>query len=159
MTGTSPWWRATLIAVAMIGGSPMLPKPARAEMPPALYKLGLPAAAGAVAVTVSSAELSTDQQNGQASRLVVSYTVKNISFDPVPMGKIPEIRLLAPDGGLHEPVAPPEATPSSDPAAAALDPGAETKRRAEFPLPKQGFDRGTWRLLVGGPHGPRVTLQ
>ena len=159
MTGTSIWWRPSLIALAMIGVSTILPGHADAEMPPALYKLGLPAAAGVVAVTVSSAQLSPDQQNGQALRLVVSYTVKNISFDPLPMGKIPEIGLLDPDGGLHEPVAPPEAAPSSDPAAGALDPGAETKRRAEFSLPKQGFDRGTWRLLVGGLHGPRVTLQ
>ena len=100
---TSAWWRATSIAVALIGVFTMLPKHAIAEMPPALYKLGLPAAAGVVAVTVSSADLSPDQQNEPALRLVVSYTVKNISFDPIPITEIPGIRLLDPSGGLMFP--------------------------------------------------------
>jgi hypothetical protein len=159
MTATSAWWRPTLIAVAVIGVLTMLPKHAVAEMPPALYKLGLPAAAGVVAVTISTAELSPDQQNGQAWRLVVSYAVKNISFDPVPMAEIPRIRLLDPTGGLHAPIGTPEEPPSGAPAADALDPGAEVRRTAVFPVAKEGFDRATWRLLVGGPHGPCVTLQ
>ena len=103
MTTSSACWRATLIAVTLIGVLTMPPKPAVAEMPPALYKLGLPAAAGAVAVTVSSADLSADQQDGQALQLVVRYTVKNVSFDPVAVAAIPQMRLLDPNGELHDP--------------------------------------------------------
>ena len=156
---TSAWWRATSIAVALISVFTMLPKHAIAEMPPALYKLGLPAAAGVVAVTVSSADLSPDQQNERALRLVVSYTVKNISFDPVPIAEIPGIRLLDPSGGLHVPVRTSTEAASGDLAAGALDPGAEVRRTAIFQVAKDGFDRTTWLLLVGGPRGPRVTLQ
>jgi hypothetical protein len=159
MTTSSTCWRVTLIAVALIGVLTMPPKPAVAEMPPALYKLGLPAAAGAVAVTVSSADLSVDQQDGQALQLVVRYTVKNVSFDPVAVAAIPQMRLLDPSGALHDPAEMPAEPPSGDLATGALDPGAEVRLLAVFKVAKDGFDLATWRLLVGGARGPRVTLQ
>ena len=155
MTTSSACWRVTLIAVTLIGVLTMPPKPAVAEMPPALYKLGLPAAAGAVAVTVSSADLSADQQDGQALQLVVRYTVKNVSFDPVAVAAIPQMRLLDPNGALHDPAD----MSGGDLAAGALDPGAEVRLLAVFKVAKDGFDLATWRLLVGGARGPRVTLQ
>jgi hypothetical protein len=139
----------------------MLPKPAAATMPPALYRLGLPAAAGAVSVTVTSADLSPDQQDGQALRLVVRYRVKNISFDPVPVTDIPRIRLLDPNGEAHDPVETAVETPSSDAGLAApgLAPGAEVSQMVAFKVAKDEFNSATWLLLVGGPFGPRVTLQ
>jgi hypothetical protein len=159
MTATSAYWLATLIAVALIGVLTMMPKPAVAETPPALYKLGLPAAAGAVSVTVSAADLSADQQDEQALQLVVRYTIKNISFDPVPVVGLPVVRLLDPKGGLHDPAEMPAEPVSGDPAAGALDPGAQVGRTAVFKVAKDGFDLATWLLLVGGARGPRVTLQ
>lgn len=159
MTASSAYWLATLIAVALIGVLTMMPRPALAETPPALYKLGLPAAAGAVSVTVSSADLSADQQDAQALQLVVRYTIKNISFDPVPAVGLPGMRLLDPKGGFHDPAEMPAEPLTGDPATGALDPGAELQRMAVFKVAKDGFDRATWRLLVGGPRGPRVTLQ
>src|SRR5258708_368120 len=62
-------WLAALISMALIGALAMVPKPAAAAMPPALYRFGLPAAAGAVSVTVSSADVSPDPQDGQVLRL------------------------------------------------------------------------------------------
>ncbi|HEY2110397.1 MAG TPA: hypothetical protein VGH25_01580 [Dongiaceae bacterium] len=164
MTAFAVCWRAGAIAVVIIGALMMVPKPAPAEMPPALYKMGLPAAAGAVAVTVRSAEVSPDQQDGQALQLVVRYSVKNVSFDPVPVAALPPVRLLDPKGGFHD-AAEVRAEPlpgdlgSGDPAAGALDPGAQVGRMAVFKVAKDGFDLATWRLLVGGTRGPRVTLQ
>jgi hypothetical protein len=154
-------WRAALISVALIGAFAMVPKPAAAAMPPALYRLGLPAAAGAVSVTVSSADLSSDQQDGQALRLVVRYTVKNISFDAVPVTDIPGIRLLDLDGGTQDPAETAAETPSGDAGLAAqgLAPGAELSRMAVFKVAKDQFNLARWLLLVGGRNGPRVTLQ
>ena len=159
MTAFAVCWRAGAIAVVLIGALTMMPKPTAAEMPPALYKMGLPAAAGTVAVTVLSAEVSPNQQDGQDLQLVVRYTVKNISFDPVPVVGLPAVRLLDPKGGLHDPAEMPAEPVSGDPAAGALDPGAEVGRMAVFKVAKDGFDLATWRLLVGGLHGPRVTLR
>lgn len=148
---------AALASMALIGAFTMGAKPAAAAMPPALYRLGLPAAAGAVSVTVSSADLSPDPQDGQAVRLVVHYTIKNISDDPVPVAGLPQIRLLDPDGGTLDPAE----TPANDPGLSAghLDPGAEVSGTAIFKVAKDQFTGATWLLLVGGPYGPRVTLQ
>lgn len=159
MTAFAVCRRAGAVAVVLIGALTMMPKPAAADTPPALYKMGLPAAAGTVAVTVLSAEVSPNQQDGQALQLVVHYTVKNVSFDPVPVVGLPAVRLVDPKGGLHDPAEMPADPVSGDPAAGALDPGTEVKRMAVFNIAKDGFDRSTWLLLVGGPHGPRVTLQ
>ena len=159
MTGFAACWRVGAIAVVLIGALTMMSKPAAAEMPPALYKMGLPAAAGAVAVTVLSAEVSPNQQDGQALQLVVRYTVKNVSFDPVPVAALPRLRLLDPTGALHDPAETSVEPASGDLATSALDPGAEVGRMAVFKVAKEGFDRATWRVLVGGTRGPRVTLQ
>ena len=159
MTAFEVCWRVGAIAVVLIGALTMMPKPAAAEMPPALYKMGLPAAAGAVAVTVLSAEVSPNQQDGQALQVVVRYTVKNVSFDPVPVAAIPQMRLLDPNGALHDPAEMSVAPASGDLATGDLGPGAEVGRMAVFKVAKDGFDRATWRLLVGGTRGPRVTLQ
>jgi hypothetical protein len=69
-------WRTALVFMTLIGAFAMPPRPAAAAMPPALYRLGLPAAAGAVSVTVSSADVFPDPQDGQVLRLVVRYMVK-----------------------------------------------------------------------------------
>jgi hypothetical protein len=153
-------WRATFIFMTLLGAFAMPPKPAAAAMPPALYRLGLPAAAGAVSVTVSSADVSPDPQDGQALRVVVRYTVKNISYDPVPVTDIPRLGLLDPNGEAHDPVETAAETPSSDAGlGAALAPGAELSRMAAFTVAKDRFNAATWLLLVGGPSGPRITLQ
>ncbi len=85
MTSPASLWRAGLILMILIGVFAMAPKPAVAEMPPALYRLGVPAAAGAVSVTVSSADVFTRSAGRTGFRLVVQYTIKNISYDPVPV--------------------------------------------------------------------------
>ena len=153
--------RAALIFMTLIGAYAMAPKPAAAAMPPALYRLGLPAAAGAVSVTVSSADVFPDPQDGQVLRLVVHYTVKNISYDPVPVTDIPRLGLLDPNGEAHDPVETAAETPSSDAGlgAGGLAPGAEVSRMAVFTVAKDQFNAATWLLLVGGPSGPRVTLR
>ena len=154
----SPSLLSTVLAtMVLVGAFTMGSQPGIAAMPPALYRLGLPAAAGAVSVTVSSAELSPDPQDGQMLRLVVRYTIKNISDEPVPAVDFPLIRLLDPSGGTHEPAE----TRADDPALSAgrLDPGAEVGETATFRVATDHFSSATWLLLVGGPHGPRVTLQ
>jgi hypothetical protein len=122
-------------------------------MPPTLYRLGVPEAAGAVSVTVSSAAISPDPQDGQVLQLVVQYTIKNISYDPVPVDGLPRIRLLDPTGGTHDPAETAAVAPSN------LEPGAEVSRMAVFTVAKDQFNAATWLLLVGGPSGPRVTLR
>ncbi len=88
-------------------------------------------------------------------QLVVRYTVKNVSFDPVAVAAIPRMRLLDPNGALHDPAD----MSGGDLAAGALDPGVEVRLLAVFKVAKDEFDLATWRLLVGGARGPRVTLQ
>jgi hypothetical protein len=87
----------------------------------------------------------------------VRYRVKNISFDAVPVTGIPGIRLLDPNGGTQDPAE----MSSSEPglAAGGLAPGAEVSRMVVFKVAKDRFNAATWLLLVGGAHGPRVTLQ
>ncbi|MEI9963376.1 MAG: hypothetical protein WDM92_00300 [Caulobacteraceae bacterium] len=98
-----------------------------AGMPPAVYRLGTAAAAGAFAVTVLSVEPSR-AASGCASdaapcvAVVVRSSIQNVSPAPEALADIPSLRLLAADGAI---VAPGRGRPAGRAAAGAgAEPGA-----------------------------------
>jgi hypothetical protein len=149
---------AGVLAMSAVGPT------AQASMPPAVYQLGHPAAAGEFAVTASSVTqhpFTGDCEGpGACVLLVVDCEVRNISPKPVPISALPQLRLIDPNGQVADPLT--DVTLSGEaraPAGASLAPNEGRHVTVSFHVPAKSFDRATWLLLVGGAYGPRIALK
>lgn len=82
--------------------------------------------------------------------VVVRYTMKNTSKEPVSRGDQPTVQLIDADGQSYEPDREAEALESikNEDEIGPLNPGVTTKQTAVWKVAKVSFSRKTWRLKV-----------
>lgn len=134
-------------------------------MPPAIYSLGEPAAAGEFEVTVTAvshrpAAAGCDARS-PCVQVTVNCTVRNVSHGPVLVSSLPAFSLIDPTGHGISPVGdqPGWSNGAASAGALRLKPGDSVRRALSFQVAADAFEDAKWVLRVGGPLAPRIMLR
>ncbi len=120
-------------------------------MPPAIYRVGAPAALGDFSVTLDQAKLVTDAKGGRT--ITIHYTIRNISPTPAPLARMPAFHLQDSAGHSYAAITGPR------PAERQLAPGEARVAAVSFRVPKAAADPLAWLLMLGSDQAPGITLR